>query len=427
MNTLNTNSALNIAAGVKFDSSITRIRYQPYLPLASTSYKNNDEVSFQVQNQDHYTLPSASYLIIEGKLVRAPATAAGTSGSSDAKAASDAKFIAKNAFAFLFEECRYMLNSIVVDRTRHLGYATLMKGLASLTKDEATVYQDAGWDEAIHTNAHVEGANVHFNACLPLKLLLGFAEDHTKIICGIRQDLVLTRANTDRNVIHATAAGNAENSRIEISKITWMLPTIEVSDTARIPLLQIVKRDQPLYLAFRSWEMYENPALTAGSTNVNWSIASTKQLEKPRFVIVGFQTKRKNLYSAENDKFDHLDVRDIKLFLNSEFYPYYNANIDFSKRQVAFLYQMYANFQKTYYNRDFTSPIINHGDFCRHYPLFVFDTSRQNDRIRDNASVDVRLEIETSKAIPADTVCYCLVLHDKLVEYTPSTNIVHVL
>jgi len=53
-----------------------------------------------------------SYLIVEGSVNKSPvANAAGTVQTSPAK------FIAKNAISFLFEECQYLINNVEVDRT----------------------------------------------------------------------------------------------------------------------------------------------------------------------------------------------------------------------------------------------------------------------------------------------------------------------
>lgn len=412
-------SILSIDAGIQFDDSISRIHYQPYQPLASTAYGYADEIHFQIQNQDQYTYLPGSFLIIEGVVNKIPGS--GT--------VSPAKFVEKNAIAFLFSECQYKLNGIEVDRTRRLGISSLMKGLCSLTRDEAqTVYHDAGWDSTYVNDIFPEGSTdnkVQFNACLPLKLLLGFAEDYNRIICGTRQDLVLVRARNDRDaLVNATAVAGTENSNVEIKKITLMMPVIRVNDAIRINLLRITNGNRPLSMPFRSWDLYEHPAMIEGTTNVNWSVATSTQVEKPRYVIVGFQTKRTNSYTAETDKFDHLNIRDIKLFLNEEFYPYYNPNINFPLKQATFLYQMYAAFQKSYYNREYISPLVDRDDFISKYPLFVFDASRQQDRVKDTSPVDVRLEIQTNDPIPAGTACYCLIIHDKKFELNQLTNVI---
>jgi len=50
--------------------------------------------------------------------------------------------------------------------------------------------------------------------------------------------------------------------------------------------------------------------------------------------------------------------------------------------------------------------------------MIVFNCSSQNDSIQSGA-VDVRLEIETTEAMPNGTVCQCLIIHDKIFQYSP--------
>ncbi len=393
-------NALNITSGVKFDNTITAFKYHAHQPVASSSFGYNDEIRFQIQNLDIYSLPSESLIMVEGKIKANPA-------------ANNIRFV-QNGVAFLFDECRYLLNNIEVDKTRNLGLSTLMKGLVSFSSHQVDVYENAGW------HSFTEHVTEHFSVCIPLKLLLGFAEDYNRIIGTIRQELVLVRARNDRNALYSTTAD--EKSEVEITKMTWLLPVIEVADAVKISLLNTLNQDKAISVPFRSWDYFENPSLATTTSNT-WTITSTSQLEKPRFVIVGFQTNRKNNYGKEYDKFDHVNVRDIKLYLNSEFYPYTNMNLNFTQRHVSFAYQSMATFRNSYYGKTNGNSYINVQDFITKYPLFVFDCRFQNDRLK-NAAVDIRLEIQTSADIPANTACCCLIIHDRLVEYTPLTNIV---
>ncbi len=201
-----------------------------------------------------------------------------------------------------------------------------------------------------------------------------------------------------------------------------MMPTVTISDATRLKMLDIVNKDLTLSLPFRSWELFENPNLTTSTRN-NWTITSSTSLEKPRYVIVGFQTNRKNNIKAETSWFDHINLKDIKLFLNSVYYPYCSLDLDFNRKRVAFLYEMFCNFRLSYYGTSVHDTLVNRGDFYTAYPLIVFDCSFQNERLK-NTSIDIRLEIETADSVPANTRCLCLILHDQLVQYKPHSRIV---
>lgn len=401
-------SMLHISEGIRFENEITKYSYHAYQPLASTRYTYNDEIRFQIHHQDIYTLPSESFILIEGVLKK-----------SEKEATKEVIFV-QNGISFLFEFISFELNGIEVDKTRQLGYASLIKGLVSLTNGEHSMLTNAGWNTDF--NKHVLTANGDFTVCVPLKLWLGIMEDYKKIFVGVRQDLILLRAKNDANALHSTAAAVDANSTVEIRNMTWYVPHVTVSDSARVSLLRLVEKDVPLTVPYRSWEFQENPALTKSKRNT-WTIMSTSQFEKPRYVILAFQTNRKSDMTKYNDRFDSITLKDVKLYLNSESYPYCNLNLDTDKNNVALLYTMYINFQRSYYHRDTYDVILNRSDFFNNQPLVVFDVNCQNDSIR-TGPVDLRVEVETKDDVAATTSAFCLIVHDRIVTYTALSNLV---
>ena len=216
--------------------------YLPHLPLSANRYGYNDETRFQIQQNDVYTLPSRSYLQIQGKLEK-------MSGSNAQ--------LVDNAVAYLFEQIRYELNSLEIDKTRNLGAATLVKGLASMTSDEYKSSSNSGFANLDDANL-LDSTTGCFSVCIPLKRWLGFFEDYSKIIISMKQELILQRASDDRNALYSTTA--ADTSKLTINNITWLVPYIAPSDGTRIALLQLVEKNSIIEAPFRSWEMIENTA-----------------------------------------------------------------------------------------------------------------------------------------------------------------------
>lgn len=120
--------------------------------------------------------------------------------------------------------------------------------------------------------------------------------------------------------------------------------------------------------------------------------------------------------------FDHCKLTTMNLYLNSETYPYDSLNLNFDNNQYAILYEMYAQFQQSYYERE-NEPVLSPDKFKGIAPLVVIDCSHQNETLKSGA-VDIRLEFETSENMPAETTAYCLILHDRIVKYNPLTNAV---
>ena len=83
---------------------------------------------------------------------------------------------------------------------------------------------------------------------------------------------------------------------------------------------------------------------------------------------------------------------------------------------------MYARFQNSYYGKTNT-PLLTPSQFQSKYPIVVIDCSKQNESVK-SSSVDIKIEMEFEENVPKDTSAYCLILHDKIVTYTPLTGIV---
>lgn len=354
---------LNIGEHVYNDNSITDCEMHTHPPYANTTFNKSDEIRIPIQTQDIYTLPSQSYLYLEGTLTDAANKKTATLDFID------------NGLAHLFEEIRYEIGGVVVDRVRNPGVTSTMKGYASYTSGERTRYHGAGWSMGT-VKSDITVNNGNFSACIPLKILMGFFEDFKKIIINIRQELVLIRSSTDLNAIRSSK-DDEKTAKVELQKVLWKMPHIKVSDVEKLRILKFLDSGRDLEVAFRSWELHEFPLLQQTMRHT-WNIKTTNQLEKPRYVIVGFQTARKNAITRYMSQFDHCNLTNIKLFLNSEFYPYDNLNLNFDKSQYSLLYEMFAKFQECYYYKHVAEPSLSPADFAQYAPIIVIDCSQQN-------------------------------------------------
>ena len=82
---------------------------------------------------------------------------------------------------------------------------------------------------------------------------MGFAEDFTHVILNMKQELILLRTSSNVNALFSSTDA-AANADIELTKISWMIPFVYVNNEVRIRLLDIIRKDLPLFLPFRSWE-----------------------------------------------------------------------------------------------------------------------------------------------------------------------------
>jgi len=127
--------------------------------------------------------------------------------------------------------------------------------------------------------------------------------------------------------------------------------------------------------------------------------------------------------TARKTYFDTCKLIKVKLYLNSEFYPYDDLNLDFDKRR-AILYDMYLRFRTSYYQipRE-RNESFQLNSFLKDFTLVTFDCSRQNESVKSD-TVDVRLEFEFKENVPVNTTTYCLIIQGRVIEYSPMSNVI---
>lgn len=386
---------LDIERSAEYSDTITGMEFHSHKPYASSTFKNNDEIRIPVSQQDIITSPYDSFLYVKGTL----------DGKTTTGTTADVSLV-NNAIAYLFDDIRYEIAGIEVDRTKNVGITSTIKNLLSVQPGEQETLKNACWLGPGNTKKTKE-----FSFSVPLRLLLGFAEDYKKIIVNVKQELILLRSSTDVNAI---ISDTANSITLTITDIYWRLPHITVSDSLKVKILRMVEKDTPIHLPFRSWELHEYPTLPI-TNRQSWTIKTSSQLEKPRYVVLAFQTDRKNQIKKDMSSFDACALTNVKLYLNSEYYPYDNIHGD-----LAIFYDMFWRFQSSYYGTT-PCPTVSLETFKVTTPLYVIDCSKQNDSIK-SGPVDVRLEFEASQNFPEKTTAYCLLIHDAHIVYTMLTG-----
>ncbi|BES95684.1 unnamed protein product [Nesidiocoris tenuis] len=406
---------LDVQVAPDFDDSLTKIEFHPHEAYASSRYGNSDEIRIPFSQADTYVLLNKSYLYIEGKLTK-----------------SDRFTLAPNGLAHGIEDIKLLLNGEVVDQTHLPGISSTMKGYCSFPRRNGM--ESAGWVLPSTTqlvNPCVDSTTGQFSACVPLATLLGIAEDYKKIFINVRMELCIVRSTTNKDMIAPRLpevdppAGGSKTTGdpdVSISKMIWYLPYVTPSDSEKIKLLNTLERDMPITVPFRSWSLAMYPTVPE-HREFTWSIKSSSELEKPRFILFMFQTDRQRDFAKNMSLFDHNNLTNLKVYIGSQEFPYSRMNLDFKKKRISLLYRMYSEFQKSFYGKDWVEPMLDYDEFISHAPIVVVDCSYQVESVTSN-SVDVRLQFETSDNVAPNTSAYCLMLHDTIVTYTPLSGIV---
>ncbi|XP_036147081.1 uncharacterized protein LOC118647050 [Monomorium pharaonis] len=382
---------LNIEDEPIFDDRIVKIETHTYNMFANTTFEYNDEIRIPIQQQDLYV--TARKFFIEGKLIIKKPVA-----GSDVT-------LANNCVAFMFDEIRYELDGVEIDRNRNVGITSTLKNYVTMSAARSVIARNAGWDPW-------NPPNKYFNFCVPLNMLLGFCEDYRRVVINARHELILIRARNDNNCL----MGSSESEpKIKLLKVQWRMPHVLLNEINKLSMLRALESGRYLSMAFRSWDLYQYPLLQS-TTKHSWAIKTVTQLEKPRYVVFALQAGRKNNMSENMSRFDYCKLINAKLYLNSECYPYDDLNLDFDKNKWSILYETYAHFCKNYYGYDYLESNQSVTMFRHNGPLVIIDCSRQNESIK-SATVDVRLEFECRENVPVNTTAYCLIIHDRVIQY----------
>src|SRR5580765_7212299 len=145
---------LNIGGELISDDRIVKIETHTYNLYANTTLGYSDEIRIPIQHQDLYTLPCESFLYVEGKL---------TVRKKDE--GSEQVVLENNCVAFMFDELRYELDGVEIDRNRNVGITSTLKNYVSLTPERGKILKNAAWDVSYNT---VES---YLNFCVPLNML----------------------------------------------------------------------------------------------------------------------------------------------------------------------------------------------------------------------------------------------------------------
>jgi len=106
------------------------------------------------------------------------------------------------------------------------------------------------------------------------------------------------------------------------------------------------------------------------------------------------------------------------VMLNSTRYPAVDYDLSFANQQFSRVYGDAALFGVKYFGADelITRSNINPMDYKSLYPLFIFDVTKQSEKLKSSV-VDVQIRANFDEAVPAHTQAYAVVLSDKLLTF----------
>ena len=234
----------------------------------------------------------------------------------------------------------------------------------------------------------------------------------------MKHQLTLVR-EADDNAIYRKSA--ATKGKITLDKISWFMPHVLPNDAYKMNLYKTIESKTVLPVAYR---MRQSESITVPeSKDFTWRLSVKSSPEKPRYIILGFQTAR----SGDQDKnaavFDNVDLQNAFVYLNSERYPTVDYDISFTKYHIGRIYGEAASFRSKFHhvNEIVSNPNITPSDFVNLYPLFVFDVSKQSERLK-TGTIDIQIKARFRENVPANTTAYAVVINDRMIKFQSDGN-----
>ena len=431
---------LQITEDIPVDDSIYEYEYKEYNPITGTDL-NRGSIVLTIESQDIYTHPAESFLIVEGQLIKA---VRGVGNAVVPYADADMAALINNGIMYLFSDVRYHLASHEIEVVQNPGHASTILGMLKYPDDfNKSQGLNQLWAPDIKAGTAVPDDNIGFKTRhnyiiklpdpkgsfsfkIPLKHFMGFFEDYKKIIYGMQQRLTLTRTGDDNAIFRANAPAAGE---INLKKISWFIPHVIPSDAYRLQLDKIIERKEKIPVGYRMLQC-DNIPVPARIGTFTWRLGVKSSPDIPRFIIVGFQTGKNNDQRQNPAIFDHCEVRNIYVTLNAKRYPDTDYQNSFTTNQYSRIYGDAATFRKKFYNMDelISNPGIDPIDYKKLYPLFVFDVTKQSEKLKTSVS-DIHIKASFNDNNPPDnTIVYAVIISDRLFHFVSDgskiTNIV---
>ena len=435
---------LQITEDIPVDDSIYEYEYKEYNPIAGTAAElNRGSIVIVIEAQDIYTHPAESFLLIEGELIK---DAGGRYLQDDGIA------LINNGIMYLFSDVRFHLASHEIEVLQNPGHATTMLGMLKFPDDfsksqglnqlwikdtgngdtETRVANNPNSGFKLRRDYIINMPNDRgtFSFKIPLKHFLGFCEDYRKILYGMQQRLTLTRTNSNNAILkgNAAAGGAAADGKVNLTKISWFMPHVIPSDEYRLQLGKVIEKKEKIPVGYRMLQC-DNSPVPPNSIAFTWRLGVKSSPDIPRFIIVGFQHDKNNDQTKNPSIFDNLSVTNIYVTLNAKRYPDTDYENDFNNNKFSRIYGDAALFRKKFYNMDelISNHNINPVDYKNLYPLFVFDVSKQSEKLKTSVS-DIHIKASFGANPGNNTMAYAVIISDRLFHFVSDgskiTNIV---
>jgi len=146
--------------------------------------------------------------------------------------------------------------------------------------------------------------------------MFGFCDDYEKVVYCFKHQLTLVRKG-DNDAIFRAAAADA--GKVVLSKLSWYVPHVTPNLQEKVALYKTIESKSNLPVGCRMIQCESIPV--PQTRNFTWRLSVKSGSEKPHWIIVAFQTDKSGDQQHNPSIFDHCNLRNMFVMLNSRRYP----------------------------------------------------------------------------------------------------------
>ena len=199
------------------------------------------------------------------------------------------------------------------------------------------------------------------------------------------------------------------------------MPHVMPADKDKMELYKIIERKEKVSVGYR---MIQCTSISVPQHNsFSWRLSVKSSPEVPRFIIIGFQEEKNNDQEKNNAQFNNLNVQNIYVMLNSNRYPALDYDLDFPSQKIGRAYGDVAEFRSKFFNINelISNPCISTYEYKNLYPLFLFDVSKQSERLK-YSTTDIQVKVTFEGNPNAGTEGYAVIISDRLINFQSDGN-----
>jgi len=155
-----------------------------------------------------------------------------------------------------------------------------------------------------------------FSFRVPLKHIFGFCDDYDKVVYGFKHQLTLVWKG-DNDAIFRNNAADA--GKIVLTKLFWYMPHVTPNLQEKLALYKTIESKSRLPVGYRMIQCDSIPV--PQTTNFTRRLSVKSASAKPRWIIVAFQTDKSGDQERNPSIFDHCNLTNMFVMLNSRRYP----------------------------------------------------------------------------------------------------------